>query len=78
MNGVGWHADDLGRLCNDGVDLAIDPDTPVAASLARLFRKPVVPVPPPQHLHDGDLELLELSITAGVLASDQVNQKVGR
>jgi len=55
---IGRHSDDLGRLCDDGIDLAIDPDAPVAAALARLVGKPVVAIPAPQNLHDGDFELL--------------------
>ena len=76
MNGVGWHADNLCRLCNDWVNLAIDPDTPVPASLARLVRKPVVPVPPSQHLDNGNFEPLQLSIAPRVPSAYQVNQKV--
>jgi len=78
VNGVGWHADNLCRLCNDWVNLAIDPDTPVPASLARLVRKPVVPVPTSQHFDNGNFEPLQLSITASVSSSDQVNQEVRR
>lgn len=66
MNGVGWHTDNLCRLCNDRVNLAIDPDAPIPASLARLFWEPVVPVPALQHLDDGDFEPFKLRITAGV------------
>jgi len=78
VNGVGWHSDDLGCLCNDRVDLAIDPDTPVPASLARLVWEPVVTVPASQNLDNGHFEPLKLSITACVPAADQVNQKVRR
>jgi len=73
VNGVGRHSDNLCRLCNDWVNLAIDPDAPVPASLARLVGEPMVPVPTPQDLNNGNFEPLQLSIGTCMPATNKVN-----
>jgi len=73
VDGVGRHTHDLSRLGYDGVDFAVDSDAAVPGPLAGLLREPVVAVPPPQNLHDGNPKLFQLDIASRVSPADKMN-----
>ena len=62
----------MAYLGYDGVDFAVDSDAAVPGPLAGLLREPVVAVPPPQNLHDGDPKLFQLYTDYQVLSPTPV------
>ena len=62
----------MAYLGYDGVDFAVDSDAAVPGPLAGLLREPVVAIPPPQNLHDGDPKLFQLHTHYQVLSPTPV------